>query len=106
MDADIAGQAVDFGGAQQLRRGRVLAAQPGEQTDSALEAAADVAERQHLAAAVRMDFNVLRKQRCKRCGIAIPPRHETGLRDPASPVVPDAEVRPGDLAMLPPARGP
>src|SRR3546814_4458387 len=68
IDADIAGQAVDFGGAQQLRRGRVLAAQPGEQTESAIEAADDVAEGQHLAAAVRMDFNVLRKQRCKRCG--------------------------------------
>src|SRR3546814_2657263 len=37
IDADIAGQAVDFGGAQQLRRGRVLAAQPGEQTESAIE---------------------------------------------------------------------
>src|SRR3546814_13684735 len=76
IDADIAGQAVDFGGAQQLRRGRVLAAQPGEQTESAIEAADDVAEGQHLAAAVRMDFTVLRNPRCKRCGLAIARRSE------------------------------
>src|SRR3546814_20276763 len=66
IDADIAGQAVDFGGAPQLRRGRVLAAQPGAQTESAIEAADAVAEGQPLAAAVRMDFHVLRTQRCKR----------------------------------------
>src|SRR3546814_9763823 len=74
-------------------------------TESAIEAADDVAEGQHLAAAVRMDFNVLRKQRCKRCGIAIARGNEKGLRDTASLGCLDAEARPGDLDMLARARG-
>src|SRR3546814_12035308 len=73
-------------------------------TESAIEAADDVAEGQHLAAAVRMDFNFLRKQRCKRCGIAIARGNEKGLRDTASLGCLDAEARSGDLDMLAPAR--
>src|SRR3546814_17087405 len=74
-------------------------------TESAIEAADDVAEGQHLAAAVRMDFNVLRKQRCKRCGIAIARGNEKGLRDTASLGCLDAAARPGDLDILARARG-
>src|SRR3546814_3010523 len=59
----------------------------------------------HLAAAFRMDFNVLHKHRSKRFGIAIARGNEKGLRDTASLGCLDAEARPGDLDMLARARG-
>jgi hypothetical protein len=59
IDADVARQAIDLSGIQRWRRRRILGRKPFEQAQRAVKATNDVTEGENLAAAVRINLDIM-----------------------------------------------
>jgi len=100
IGTDVAGQTIDYHGANQRWRWRILATHRGENTKCKLRASYDIPEGEHLATAIGMDLDVLRQDFRKSGRVSIPRGGEEGACKPVRFGCLDNESRPSRLNMF------